>query len=119
GFPYLSVRKVARRGEWTEEQVGDHCERGDAEQADRQVHSLRFVMETERARLPEQEVRGLAQIGGRCGACDRGDEREGDEQPCGGDERSAQGGGSPVERLVANVEGAAAGEEDRGDHEVA
>ena len=53
GRAYLSARKVARRGERAEEQVGRDHQCGDADQPHREVEPAELVVEADGPALPE------------------------------------------------------------------
>ena len=76
-------------------------------------------MKAQGSLLPEQQVPGLAEVGCKRRARGDGDDDERGDEASGGDERDPQQRAAPAERVVSHVEGAAAGEEQRGENQVA
>ena len=121
GGSHLGVREIARRRQRTEDEIRRDHERRDADQSDREVEPAHVVVESERSRLPEQQIPGLANKRGGRGASRRGDDDECKrDQPAGNEhERRAERAGPQADRLVPDVKSAAARPEDRGGDEVA
>src|SRR5260370_35500277 len=101
----FGIWKVTRSRERPKNEVSDHRNRRNSDQAHGQVEPAHFVVKRQRSRLPEEEVCGLsAQRGEGCAVTGNQNEHERQEHTRRSDEGRAQERRAPVERLVGDVE---------------
>ena len=115
-MPELGIREIPRRGQRTEQQVGGGQHRQDRDQLDGEPGLRQLVREAERARLPEEQVAGLAQdrAEGRTRRRGERDHGEGRQERAGEEQRQPQGRRADRSRLMAAVERRTARPEERG-----